>query len=78
MNTPTTLREASCADDYDPNSMPVEKARTLILAPPGRGWMPTGRPAERHPVEAEILGAADGEVELEGGLYRIACRRLQA
>ena len=30
MNTPTTLREASCADDYDPNSMPVEKARTLI------------------------------------------------
>jgi molybdopterin molybdotransferase len=30
MNTPTTLREASCADDYDPNSMPVAKARALI------------------------------------------------
>ena len=28
-----------------------EKGRTLILAPTGRGWMPTGRPAERHPVE---------------------------
>jgi len=55
-----------------------ERGRTFILAPAGRGWMPTGRPAERHPVEAEILGAADGEVELEGGLYRIACRRLQA
>jgi molybdopterin molybdotransferase len=30
------LREASCADDYDPNSMPVSKARELIatfLAP---------------------------------------------
>jgi len=30
------LREASCADDYDPNSMPVAKARELIrnfLAP---------------------------------------------
>ena len=25
-----TLREASCADDYDPNSMPVVKARELI------------------------------------------------
>jgi len=33
---PRTLREASCADDYDPNSMPVSKARELIrsfLAP---------------------------------------------
>ncbi|HEX7329158.1 MAG TPA: gephyrin-like molybdotransferase Glp [Casimicrobiaceae bacterium] len=36
MTTPATLREVSCADDYDPDSMPVEKARTLIrqfLAP---------------------------------------------
>src|SRR5215470_12786740 len=36
MNPPKTLREASCADDYDPNSMPVAKARELIgtfLAP---------------------------------------------
>jgi molybdopterin molybdotransferase len=36
MTTPKTLREASCADDYDPNSMPVAKARELIagfLAP---------------------------------------------
>jgi len=28
--SPKTLREASCADDYDPNSMPVAKARELI------------------------------------------------
>ena len=31
-----TLSEASCADDYDPNSMPVDQARLLIrqfLAP---------------------------------------------
>ena len=27
---PLTLRDASCADDYDPNSMPVDKARALI------------------------------------------------
>jgi molybdopterin molybdotransferase len=36
MNAPKTLRELSCADDYDPNSMPVETARALIrrhLAP---------------------------------------------
>ena len=31
MSTPaTTLRELSCADDYDPNSMPVDRARDLI------------------------------------------------
>jgi hypothetical protein len=33
--------------------------------------MPTDRPSERHPVEAEISGAKPGEVELEDGLYRI-------
>src|ERR1700676_5262399 len=35
-HAPRTLREASCADDYDPNSMPVARARELIrsfLAP---------------------------------------------
>ncbi len=26
----STLRDASCADDYDPNSMPVDRARALI------------------------------------------------
>ena len=25
-----TLRELSCADDYDPDSLPVDRARTLI------------------------------------------------
>jgi molybdopterin molybdotransferase len=30
MNDPRTLREVSCADDYDPDSMPVERARALI------------------------------------------------
>jgi len=36
MTAPKTLREISCADDYDPNSMPVDRARALIrqfLAP---------------------------------------------
>jgi molybdopterin molybdotransferase len=30
MSAPKTLRELSCADDYDPNSMPVDTARALI------------------------------------------------
>ena len=30
MQKATTLREISCADDYDPNSMPVDRARELI------------------------------------------------
>jgi catechol 2,3-dioxygenase-like lactoylglutathione lyase family enzyme len=51
-----------------------QRGRTLILAPPGRGWMPTGRPSERHPVEVELSGPPAGAVELEGGLYRIARR----
>ena len=36
MSQPKSLRELSCADDYDPDSMPVERARALIrtfLAP---------------------------------------------
>ena len=32
MTQAKTLREVSCADDYDPNSMPVERARELIRA----------------------------------------------
>jgi len=30
MESPKSLRELSCADDYDPNSMPVAKAREYI------------------------------------------------
>ena len=32
MNKPHSITEASCADDYDPNSMPVAKAREFIHA----------------------------------------------
>jgi hypothetical protein len=35
-----------------------EQGRTLILAPPGRGWLPTDRPAEAYPLELVV--------ELEG------------
>jgi molybdopterin molybdotransferase len=30
MQTTRTLRDVSCADDYDPDSLPVDRARTLI------------------------------------------------
>ena len=40
-----------------------EQGRTLILSPPGRGWLPTGRPAEPHPVEL-VLDLADRRVPL--------------
>ena len=30
MSEPKALREISCADDYDPNSMTVDRARAVI------------------------------------------------
>jgi catechol 2,3-dioxygenase-like lactoylglutathione lyase family enzyme len=43
----------------------------LILSPEGRGWMPTGRAAERHRVEALISGEGDAEAILPGTPHRI-------
>lgn len=44
-----------------------EKARTLILSGAGRPWLPTGRPAEAHPVEVVLTGVDVGEVRLPAG-----------
>ena len=44
-----------------------EKARTLILSRAGRPWLPTGRPAEAHPLEIALAGVADGDVQLDSG-----------
>ncbi|MDQ3783899.1 MAG: hypothetical protein M3360_03335 [Actinomycetota bacterium] len=41
-----------------------ERSRTLILVPPGRGWLPTGRPAEIHPVRIVLNGPRAGHVHL--------------
>ena len=38
-------------DEPDRLAFVGEKGRTLILAPPGRGWLPTDRPAEPHRVD---------------------------
>jgi hypothetical protein len=43
------------------------KARTLILCRPGRPWLPTGRPAEAHPVEVTLSGVSDGTVAFDDG-----------
>jgi hypothetical protein len=48
-----------------------ERARTLILCPVGRGWLPTDRPAEMHPVEVVVQGARGGESRLPGSPHRI-------
>ena len=56
-----------------------ERGRTLILSPEGRGWLPTGRPAEPHPVEAVISGPPPGRVELaERALRHRECVAAQA
>lgn len=44
-----------------------EKARTLILCRAGRPWLPTGRPAEAHPVEIVLSGGTTGGVSLAAG-----------
>ncbi|MEO5634847.1 hypothetical protein [Gaiella sp.] len=44
-----------------------EKARTLILARAGRPWLPTGRPAEAHPLEVVLAGVVDGDIQLDSG-----------
>jgi catechol 2,3-dioxygenase-like lactoylglutathione lyase family enzyme len=46
-----------------------ERAKTLILAPEGRGWLPTGRPAATHPVDLVVTGPPSGEVTI--GAHRV-------
>ena len=43
------------------------KARTLILCRAGRPWLPTGRPAEAHPVEVTLSSVSDGTVPFDDG-----------
>ena len=43
----------------------------LILCPEGRGWMPTDRPAEPHPVEATLAGQRVAEAVLPRTRHRI-------
>src|SRR6186713_701022 len=57
-----TITQASCADDYDPNSMPVAKARAFIhqFLQPVRGtlWVPV-RGALGRVLAEDILSPVD-------------------
>ena len=44
---------------------------TLILAPVGRGWMPTRRPAEVHAAAVVARGRRDAEIAIPGTAYRV-------
>ena len=46
-------------DEPDRLAFVGERGRTFILAPPGRGWIPTERPGEPHPIAASLAGARD-------------------
>jgi hypothetical protein len=49
-----------------------KRARTLILSHAGRGWLPTGRPAEAHPVHLTVRGARRGEAHLPGTRHQVS------
>jgi molybdopterin molybdotransferase len=63
METTRTLRELSCADDYDPNSLPVDRARALI-----REFLMPVTAVERVHIRAALgrVLAADVESPLAG------------
>jgi hypothetical protein len=47
------------------------KGRALVLAPVGRGWLPTLRPSEVHPVDVTVVGAGHGSLAIPGLPYRV-------
>ena len=53
-------------DEPDRLAFVGERARSLILSPQGRGWLPTRRPAEPHPAAAFLTGPPTGEVTTAG------------
>jgi len=61
--------DAAALDDPGDLAFIGRKAHTLILSPPGRGWLPTARPAEPHPVQVLLSGtSAGGSVQLAHGV----------
>jgi hypothetical protein len=47
------------------------RAHTLILTPAGRGWLPTRRPAEVHPVDLTVRGGRPGSASLADGSQHV-------
>jgi catechol-2,3-dioxygenase len=50
------------------------RAHTLIVSRVARGWLPTGRLAEIHPVTVTVTGTGPGEADLSAEGSRIAVR----
>ncbi|HVX44465.1 MAG TPA: hypothetical protein VHC49_11295 [Mycobacteriales bacterium] len=50
------------------------KAHTLILSRPGRGWLPTGRPAQIHAAEVTVTGTRSGDLRLDPHRVRVQQR----
>ncbi|MEX2645841.1 MAG: hypothetical protein WD249_06220 [Gaiellaceae bacterium] len=67
---------AGSVEEERPLGFVGEQARTLILSPSGRGWLPTGRPAEPHPVDVVLSGPEERGAVLEGGRHRIRRRAM--
>jgi hypothetical protein len=61
-------------DDPDRLVFVGQRGRTMILCPPGRGWLPTGRAAEMHRVEVVVTGSRDGATQLSGTPHRLIVR----
>ena len=83
MSESKTLREISCADDYDPDSMPVERARELIrtflvpVAATERDSHP--RIARPHPGDRRpVAGGGPGSRQFGHGRVRGALPRPRA
>lgn len=51
------------------------RAHTLIVSRTERGWLPTGRPAEIHPVTVAVSGIESGESRLAPGVTVRAAAR---
>jgi molybdopterin molybdotransferase len=58
MTQPKTLRELSCADDYDPDSMPVDRARELI-----RTYLSPVTATERVHIRQSLGRVLAGDIE---------------
>jgi len=47
------------------------QAHTLIVSAIGRGWLPTGRPAEAHPVDVTLAGPRSAQTSLPTDSHRV-------
>ncbi len=77
MTRPITITEASCADDYDPNSMPVAKARacnhTFITPVTGIACVPL-RTALGRVLAEDIISPVDVPAHINSAMDGWALR----